>query len=342
MPEKIAPVAISSDAKPKSILIIKPGTLSDIVHTLPAIASLRDAHPAAKFTWVINPELAAVLRGNPDVNHVHFVPRGEFLGLGAPPSLMMWIKKTCELRPDLVLDFHGTIASALTAKITGAKKVLGISSAAFGARWLHHRSILVDRHSHPVERNLKLVECAGAMTGEALRCPIPSGDPLPRFDPHPPFVLLHPFARGHERSLSNAVIEDFCRALAPTRVVVVGQLYSKLNTPENCVDLTRQTSLLQLIWLIRLARFVVSVESGPMHVAAALTRNLLSIHVLTNPHSCGPYNPEAWIWKHGQLKRVEEFETVRLPKYGRRFKRKDVESSVELIRPTVPIDPMAA
>ncbi len=61
----------TSTLNPKSILIIKPGPLGDIIHTLPAVALLREAHPHAEITWVINPELAPLLRGNPDVNHVY-------------------------------------------------------------------------------------------------------------------------------------------------------------------------------------------------------------------------------------------------------------------------------
>jgi heptosyltransferase I len=303
---------------------------------------LREAYPHAEITWVINPELAPVLRGNPDVDHVYFVPRGEFRGLGVPKSLLTWLKKTREIRPDLALDFQGLLRSALIAKISGAKEVFGPSNAFAGASWFYDRVAQVNRRSHPVERNLKLTECAGATVGESLRCSVPSGDPLPRFDAHPPFVLLHPFARGQDKSLSNAVIEEFCRSLAPTRVVVVGQSHRRINTPENCVDLTRQTSLLQLIWLIRVARFVVSVESGPMHIAAAVTPNLLSIHTWTDPSRIGPYNPDAWVWKHGQLFRVSELETAKIRKRGRRFRRKDVASAVELIRPLVPIDPMVA
>jgi ADP-heptose:LPS heptosyltransferase len=306
------------------------------------VALLREAHPRAEITWVINPELAPLLRGNPDVDHVHFLPHGELRGLGATKSLLPWLRKTGAIRPDLALDFEGQLGSVLTAKISGAKEVCGMSSALFGGSWFYDRVARVDRRSHAVERYLKLAECAGATVGESLRCSVPSGDPLPRFDAHPPFVLLHPFARGRDKSLSNAVIEEFCRALVPTRVVVVGQSHRRMNTPENCVDLTRQTSLLQLIWLIRVARFVVSVESGPMHIAAAVTPNLLSIHAWSDPRRIGPYNPDAWVWKHGRLVRVGELETVKLRKYGRRFKRKDVASVIELIRPLVPIDPMAA
>ena len=306
------------------------------------MALVREAHPHAEITWVINPELAPVLRGNPDINHVHLLPRGELRGLGTAQSLLAWVKRTRELRPDLALDFGGLLTSAFVAKTSGAKEVCGMNNGFPGTVWLYDRVAAGNRRGHPVERFLKLAECAGAAVAESLRCPIPSGDPLPRFDPHPPFVLLHPFAHGRDKSLSNVVIEEFCRALTPTRVIVVGQAHSTINTPENCVDLTRQTSLLQLIWLIRVARFVVSVESGPMHIAAALTGNLLSIHTWTDPRRAGPYNPDNWVWKHGQLLRISELETAKLRKHGRRFKRKDVSAAVELIRPLVPVDPMVA
>ena len=198
---------------------------------LPAIALLREAQPGAEITWVINPELAPLLRGNPDVNHVHLLPSGRLRGLGAAQSLLPWLKKTQAIRPDLALDFQGLRRSALVARISGAKEVCGMSDARVGANWLYDRVARVNRRSHPVERYLKLAEYVSGAGGESLRCSIPSGDPLPRFDAHPPFVLLHPFARGQDKSLSNGVIEEFCNALAPTRVVVVGQSHRRLNTP---------------------------------------------------------------------------------------------------------------
>ena len=303
---------------------------------------LREAYPGAEITWIINPEFAPLLRGNPDVNHVHFFPRGEFRGLGAPKSLLPWLTKTRQIRPDLALDFQGLLRSALIGKISGAKEIYGMSDAREGSRWFYDRIAKVNRSWHAVDRYLKLAECAGATIGESLRCPIPTGDRLPRFDEYPPFILLHPFARGSGKSLSNAVIEEFCRALAPTRVVVVGQSRHKMDPPENCVDLTNQTSLLQLIRLIRVARFVVSVDSGPMHIAAAVNDRLLSIHTWTDPVRVGPYSPDAWIWKNGQLLRVSELETARIRRRGRRFRSKDIPAVAELIRPLVPVDPMLA
>ena len=326
----------------KSILIIKPSSLGDIVHTIPAVALLRDAHPRAEINWVINPEFAPLLRGNSDINHVHIFPRREFRGLGATSNLIRWWRATKLLRPDLALDFQGLLRSALIAKISGAREIYGMSDAREGSRLFYDRVAKVDRRAHAVERYIKLAEWAGATVGESVRCPIPTGDPLPRFDEYPPFILLHPFARGGGKSLSNAVIEEFCRAFLPTRVVIVGQTQNKIEPPENCIELTNQTSLLQLIWLIRAARFVVSVDSGPMHIAAAVTDNLLSIHTWTDPRRVGPYNPDAWVWKHGQLLRVNELATAKMKRHGRRFKPKDVPAIAEFIRPLVPVDPMLA
>src|ERR1700736_148928 len=303
-----------------SILVIKPSSLGDIVHTLPAVAAVGAAHPRAKITWVINPEFVSLLRGNPDVDHIHIFPRRDFRGMGAPRSLWPWLKQTRKIRPDLALDFQGLLRSALIAKFSGAKKVFGMTDGREGSRLLYNRAAKVNRREHAVERYLKLAELAGAKIGDQLRCPLPTGDPLPRFDEYPPFILLHPFARGDGKSLSNAVIEAICRGFAPTRVVVVGRSRRKINIADNCIELTNQTSLLQLIRLIRVARFIISVDSGPVHIAAAVNDRLLSIHTWTNPRRVGPYNSDAWIWKNGKILRVSELESTKLRRRGRRFR----------------------
>jgi len=328
-----------------SILIIKPSSLGDIVHTLPAVAAIREVHPKAQITWVMNPEFTPLLRGNSDVNHIHVFPRRDFSGLGAPARFGPWLKETRKLKPDLALDFQGLLRSAFIARMSGAKEVYGMSDGREGSRLFYSKTAKVNRREHAVERYLKLAELAGGRVGQALRCPLPTGDGLPRFDEYPPFILLHPFARGSGKSLTNRVIEEICDAFAPTRVVIVGKTGRSVDLAQvagNCVELTNQTSLLQLVRLIRVAKFVISVDSGPMHIAAAVNDRLLSIHTWTNPRRVGPYNPDAWIWKHGRVLRVSELEHAKIKRHGRPFKSKDIPAVVELIRPLVPIDPMLA
>ena len=315
----------------KSILIIKPSSLGDVVHTLPAVAAIREANPGAKITWVINPEWAPLLRGNRDVDHVHIFPRGEFRGLGAPKSLLPWIRKTRALQPDVAVDFQGLLRSALIARMSGARQLFGLSDAREGSRFFYHHVARVDRRAHAVDRYLTLAETFGAPLEMPMRFPLPTGDELPRFDEHEPFVLLHPFARGGGKSLSDRAVREFCIACAPIRVVLVGKSKLRVKVPDNCIDLTNQTTLLQLIRLIRMASFVVSVDSGPMHIAAATTERLISIHTWTDPRRVGPYNTEAWVWRHGELKQMRDFTNAgRLPR-GRRFRRSDLPAIVELV-----------
>jgi ADP-heptose:LPS heptosyltransferase len=97
--------------------------------------------------------------------------------------------------------------------------------------------------------------------------------------------------------------------------------------------LINQTTLLQLIWLIRAARFTVSVDSGPMHIASALSERLVSIHTWSDPRRVGPYNPEAWIWKGGDLLRVRELQSApKRHRSKRAFKMSDVDKLMPLLR----------
>ncbi|MGI8432171.1 MAG: glycosyltransferase family 9 protein [Chthoniobacterales bacterium] len=319
----------------RSILIIKPSSLGDIVHTLPAAALLRDAYPQANITWVINPEWAPILRGNNCVNRVHIFPRGELGGLGLATRLLPWMRQTGRLQPDVALDFQGLLRSALIGRASHPKEFYGMSDAREGARRFYGHVAEVDRNAHAVDRYLALVEKFGVPATQPLRFPLPTGDPILRFDDDEPFILLHPFARGGRKSLSDLAVEEFCRALAPHRVVLAGRTKRELPVPDNCVNLLNHTSILQLIWLLRHARYTVSVDSGPMHIASAVTDRLISIHTWSDPRKVGPYNQNAWVWKDGDLRQVRDLPSPEKQVKGRLFKRTDVSQLLPLLLPSL-------
>jgi heptosyltransferase I len=279
---------------------------------------------------VINPEWAPLLRGNRDVNHVHIFPRNEFRGgFQVSLNLLSWAKKTRHLRPDVALDFQGLLRSAFIARVSRAREVFGMSDAREGSRLAYDHVARVDRRAHAVERYLKLAETFGAPIHRPLRFQLPSGDALPRFDEDEPFILLHPYARGQRKSLSNTIIKEFCRVFAPARVVLVGRTHRRFSPSDNCLDLANQTTLLQLIHLIRKAHIFISVDSGPMHIGAAVHDRLVSIHTWSDPLRVGPYNPNAWVWKSGQLRRVREFAVSGKIKGKRPFKLEHVAQIAE-------------
>src|SRR5581483_117433 len=153
---------------------------------------------------------------------------------------------------------------------------------------------------------LRLVADLGVIIEKPLQFPLPAGE-MPRdFQIDEPFLLLHPFSRGADKSLAKADVERLCELLAPIRIVLAGRSEIKLTPQKNCIDLLNKTSLVELIRLIRRAHFAVSVDSGPMHIASAITPKLLGIHTWTNPRIVGPYQPDAFVWKNAQIKRVSE------------------------------------
>jgi heptosyltransferase I len=245
---------------------------------------------------------------------------------------LRWARKTRHLRPDVALDFQGLLRSAFIARVSRAGEVFGMSDAREGSRLAYDHIARVDRRAHAVERYLKLAETFGAPIHRPLRFQLPTGDALPRFDEDEPFILLHPYARGRRKSLSNAVITEFCRSFVPARVVVIGRTHRKFSPPDNCIDLANQTTLLQLIHLIRKAQFFISVDSGPVHIAAAVHDRLVSIHTWTDPLRVGPYNSNAWVWKNGRLGRVREFAVGARIKGKRGFKVDDVAQIAEHAR----------
>ncbi|MBA3832348.1 MAG: glycosyltransferase family 9 protein [Chthoniobacterales bacterium] len=321
-----------SEILPRSLLIIKPSSLGDIVQTLPAAALLREAYPNANITWVINPEWASLLRGNKCVDHVHIFPRGELGGFGLATRLLPWMRQTNRLKPDVALDFQGLLRSAFIGRTSHPRAFYGMSDAREGVRKFYDHIAPVDRNTHAVERYLALVENFGVPIQRPLRFPLPSGDPIQHFDDDVPFVLLHPFARGRRKSLSDLAVEDFCRALAPHRVVLAGRTKRGLPVADNTVNLLNHTSILQLVWLIRRARFTVSVDSGPMHIASALSDRLISIHSWSDPGKVGPYNESAWVWKNGELRQVRDLAPSTRRVKGRAFRRADVQQILPLVR----------
>ena len=289
---------------PKEILVVKPSSLGDIVHTLPAVAAIKTRWPDAHLRWIVNPEWAPLLEGNPHVDEVVIFPRSDFRGVRGMMRIAPWARAVRErINADLVLDFQGLLRSALISKLCRGEggRIVGLSDAREGARHFYDERVDVSGCTHAVDRYLALIRALGVEVPEKLEWPLPADRAQLPFDPGYPFVLLHPFSRGEGKSLRVSEIEAFCRELAPTRVVIAGRWEGTLPPIENAMDVLKRTSLPELISLLRRAAFVVSVDSGPMHIAAALTPLLVSIHTWSDPAKVGPYNPAAWIWKDAAL-----------------------------------------
>ena len=290
----------------ENVVIIKPSSLGDVVQTLPAVRSLKRTFPQLQISWIINSELRPILDGNLDLMRIITFPRRDFVDWFEVLDAIKWYCSLRQIPVDLVLDFQGLLRSAFMAQMFPRALRFGLADAREGSKWFYHRVASVDPNQHAVDRYLRLAELAGAKTDPVPDGILPPGSRIHDVELPSKFVLLHPFARGPGKSLRPAEITQLCWVLQPTPVVLVGRTSQKILVLPGCFSLLNQTNLHQLIYLIRQATFVVSVDSGPMHLAAAAARGLLSIHFWSDPRKVGPYRPDAWVWKNGKIVRVSD------------------------------------
>jgi heptosyltransferase-1 len=275
---------MSAAAQPAPrILVVRLGAMGDILHTLPAVASLKQAYPGSRLTWLVEPRWAPLLEGNPFVDRLALLRRGSAASLFAS-----W--RDLRTEPyDFAVDFQGLIKSAVSAWSAKTRQIFG-----FDASQLRERaaSIFYTRRTlatsaHVVDRNLELAAAAGAKDQPAL-FPLPPGSAqadLPATD----FVLASPLAgwRSKQWPIEHyAVLARRLRQELGIPLVLDGPPGGIPHVPDT---IPHESSLPGLIFATRRAAAVVGVDSGPMHLAAALGKPGVAIFGPTDPARNGPY-----------------------------------------------------
>jgi lipopolysaccharide heptosyltransferase I len=155
------------------ILIVKLGSIGDIVHTLPALAAMRRALPDSDISWVVERRTSEILKDNPLLDRLIEVDtkalrRGLMSGetLRAPRQQLRLLRASAF---DLALDFQGLLKSSLAARLSRAQRVYGFARDALrepASRFLVHQTVPIPAGLHVIRKNLTLVR-------SALNIPVP-------------------------------------------------------------------------------------------------------------------------------------------------------------------------
>lgn len=260
--------------------------MGDVIHALPAVASLRHSFPGSLLTWLIEPRWAPLLDGNPFVDHVVKIDRR------SPGGLLRAWRELRSVHFDLAVDFQGLIKSALAASVARPDLIYGFDHSQVREKLaaLCYSNRLASPSVHVVERNLDLAAFAGA--GSILRTfPLPAGTPE---GPELPdrFVFACPQAgwRGKHWPL-----ERYTELAAKLRrdwdlpLIVSGPPDAEEALGAVPGVRFQPSGISGLIWLTRRATAVVGIDSGPLHLAAALGKPGVAIFGPTDPARNGPY-----------------------------------------------------
>ena len=304
------------------ILVVRLGAMGDIIHALPAVASLKHGFPGCRLTWVVEPRWAVMLESNPFVDRVVLLDRHTRSGLARA-----W-RELREERFDFAVDFQGLIKSALVTCAARTERIYGLDRSAarepVAALFYSHK--VAARSAHRVDRNLELAAAAGAST--ALHTfPLPPGRAEGDLPPGA-FVLASPlsgwpakqwpldyYARLAKRLRQEAGVPLVLNGPPSAREALAGvqDTVLHLSSIEGLIDATRR------------AAAVVGVDSGPLHVAAALGRPGVAIFGPTDPAQPGPYGGS--------------FTVLRSPDAVTSYKRRtEIDASMRAVTPEAVFD----
>lgn len=293
--------------QPRRVCLIKPSALGDIIQTLPVLSALRRLWPQAHLSWVVKDCFADLLCDHPDLDQiVTFKPNP--IG-GALLKEMYRLFRVLHQEPyDLAIDLQGLLRSGSMAWATGAPRRIGFSCGREGSTWCYTDTIEIPPHDMPVtQRYWKVITALGgdsyipaarfglltqhqawaqqqlaALPGPVLAIHPGAGWQTKRW-PARHFSRIAQLAHRQYRSSIVLVGGNDCRASAE-------EITQQCSGP--VLDLTGRTTLRQLAALLQAVDVVLSGDSGPMHLAAAVGTPVVSLFTCTNVTRHAPFGQE--------------------------------------------------
>ncbi len=281
-------------------LLVRLGSLGDVIHALPAAAALRDSFPQARIDWAIDPKWLRLLAGNPDLNEIIAVDRKSASRLAGTVGKLRAAQYTC------AIDFQALYKSALLAFASGAPRRIGFQSsyAREALASLLYTDQLNPCGPHKVDHNLTLAQAAGA----DLRKPRFPLQVRPEDDDRvirelalhniTDFYVLNPGGGWRSKCWPPQRYGELHRTLAvsygwrgvvsfgPGEENLAQEVVSAAGTP---APIAIPFDLGPLMALLRRANFAVSADTGPLHLAAALGTPTVGLFGPTDPARNGAY-----------------------------------------------------
>lgn len=301
---------------PRKILIIKPSSLGDVVHSLPFLNALRDSFPKAEIHWIIARGLEGLLEGHPMINKLWIINKDDWKrikGVGTTIKELRSLFKSLKAEKyDIVIDLQGLLRSGILGKATGTSVRIGFKEAREGSRIFYTHTVKGGKDVHAVDRYLEIAKFLGCDISD-IKFPFPlsfnsqlsSSSSGLSFQLPEKYAVIVPGARWETKRWHPERFGELASMLSVKSIIVGGKSDADIadivvrNSDGNTISAAGKTTLKELIEIIRNARFVVTNDSGPMHIAAALNVLVFAIFGPTNPLRTGPYGKSHVIIKKG-------------------------------------------
>jgi 3-deoxy-D-manno-octulosonic-acid transferase/heptosyltransferase-1 len=296
-----------------NILIIKLSAIGDVIHTLPSLAALRKLYPDANITWVIEEASSDIIKDHPYLDRVIISHRKQWIEdlkhyrIGKPLREIKSFINDLRTQPyDLVIDFHGLFKSAVVVLLSSGKRKLGYDSMQEFSGLFLNEKIPENMGKHAVDRYLDFPRYLGADVKEPEFF-IPIGEENRKrverlllvngIDKKDRFVAVSPVALWDTKLWEDGKFALLCDRITEelkVRVVFTGSdrgglgyIQSKMKHPS--INVGGETTLKDLACLYQSALLLITTDSGPMHIAAAMGTPVVALFGPTDPTRTGPY-----------------------------------------------------
>jgi heptosyltransferase I len=302
---------------PRRLLIVRLGSMGDIIHTLPAVTALRLAFPESTLGWVVEERWAELLCTLPEprsgqrsvrrplVDRVHTVNtqtwRRSLFSTQTWEQIAAGLSELRAQHYEVAVDFQGAVRSAVLARWSGAPVIYGAAQPRENVASMFYTRQAIGRGIHVVEQNLSLAEAVARRSLEMPKIEFPYTPAVEkqceeRLQGIGDFVLLNPGAGWGAKQWPAERYGHVAKRLAEDGVkslVNVGpgeeSLSRAVESASDGVAKGIVCSLTELFALTRRARLFVGGDTGPMHLAAALHVPVVAIFGPTNPARNGPF-----------------------------------------------------
>jgi heptosyltransferase I len=298
------------------ILILKPSSLGDVIQALPVLRLLKLHFRGAEIFWWIDSALAPLLEGDPDLAGLVRFERKRWAFPRHWPEMLSSIHWMREQHFDLVIDLQCLARSGAFAWLANGKLLAGLDEVREGARGFYDLAARrVSFYTHavdwylsvlpplgvPVHKNFVWLPERPAIAAEVKRRWAATFAPAPHSALRaPPLIALQPGARWQTKRWPAenfaALVRLAAKNFPDARFAILGdagdrplgEIISRA-APERCLNLCGGASLPEMIEWLRLCDLMVTNDTGPMHVAAALGKPLVALFGPTEPRRTGPY-----------------------------------------------------
>lgn len=284
----------------KKILIIKPSSLGDIVHSLPFLAAIKKKFSDAKIDWVVSYGLHNFLESHLMIDKLWIIKKDDWKKI---KRFKLTIKEIWEFKRglekekyDISIDLSGLFRSGIISCASRAKIKLGFKEFDEFSPFFYTHKIHGSMDIHAIDRYLEIAKFMGCDV-DKIEYPLAPYNTKPDICSKLPkqYIIMSP---GAGKSANQWQAEKFGQLAAkldlPTIVIAdvkEAKIANKVvkHSNKKAFSIAGETSLKDLIPIIKKAKFFISNDTGTMHIAAALDVPVFAIFGPANPDRTGPY-----------------------------------------------------